>query len=246
MQKILKSIIDECKSLLSSWFSNYNISLPYLLLSALAIALVIGGISLFVELTEVLKTEELAKFDTAITNIVMSYQSDSLTQFVIFITDIGGLYGYIVVFFLCSLLFYLLIKKWQYVVQLGIVMILALSSNMFLKQVINRSRPEIEHLVTVKTMSYPSGHAMTAMAFYGFLIFLTYSFKMNSIVKFILISLFAFLILSIGISRIYLGVHFPSDVVGGFIAGFIWVILCALVFDIIKIFRKDTTELKLK
>jgi undecaprenyl-diphosphatase len=77
------------------------------------------------------------------------------------------------------------------------------------------------------------------MAFYGFLIFLFYQFKINILVKSLLITLAVILILSIGISRIYLGVHYPSDVVGGFIAGFIWVIFCALIFNILKLFRKD-------
>jgi len=118
-------------------------------------------------------------------------------------------------------------------------MLLALSSNLILKQIINRSRPELEHLVTVKTLSYPSGHAMTAMAFYGFLIFLFYGFKIHRFLKFTIITLLIFLIFSIGISRIYLGVHFPSDILGGFVAGFIWVIFCAFVFSIITVFGKD-------
>ena len=56
-----------------------------------------------------------------------------------------------------------------------------------------------------------------------FIIYLVYKFKMNIFLKFILITLLSLLILSIGTSRIYLGVHFPSDVAGGFIAGAIWV-----------------------
>ncbi|WP_313791396.1 phosphatase PAP2 family protein [Lacinutrix neustonica] len=91
-------------------------------------------------------------------------------------------------------------------------------------------------------MSYPSGHAMTAMAVYGFLIYLFYHFKINSFLKFAIITILAILILSIGISRIYLGVHFPSDIIGGFIAGFIWVVFCALVFNIIGLFRRDARK----
>ena len=123
--------------------------------------------------------------------------------------------------------------------QLSLILILALSSNLFLKQLINRARPTLEHLVTVKTLSYPSGHAMTAMAFYGFLIYLIFTFKFKKVLKFTIITLLGFLILSIGISRIYLGVHFPSDILGGFAAGFIWVVFCILVLNILKIFKED-------
>ena len=110
---------------------------------------------------------------------------------------------------------------------------------MILKRFIDRARPSIEHLVSVETLSYPSGHAMSAMAFYGFLIYLFTQFKMNRILKVVAILFFAFLLLSIGISRIYLGVHFPSDIAGGFIAGLIWVIFCILLFNVIELFQRD-------
>src|SRR5690606_26451869 len=85
---------------------------------------------------------------------------------------------------------------------------------------------------------YPSGHAMSAMAFYGFLIFLTARYKMNYVLKVILILVFASLIFLIGLSRVYLGVHFPSDVIAGYIGGLIWVTFCAIVFDVIVLYRR--------
>lgn len=243
MQKEIKYIIKQLKNLLSQLLNKYNKQLPYIIISIIAVIIVIGGIALFTELTENLKTEELKQLDTTITQLIMSHRSASLTQYFVFVTHVGDVYGYIVVSVLCTLIFYLIFKSWHYAVQLGVVMILALSSNIILKQIINRSRPELEHLVTVETLSYPSGHAMTAMAFYGFLIYLFYRFKINRLSKWIIIVLLSLLILSIGISRIYLGVHFPSDVLGGFIAGFIWVILCALIFNIITLFKKDPSTL---
>lgn len=120
-----------------------------------------------------------------------------------------------------------------------IVLLVAASSNLLLKQIINRARPDADYLVTVKTLSYPSGHAMSAMAFYGFLIYLIYTFNIPKLVKYGIIAFLAMLIVSIGISRIYLGVHFPSDIAGGFIAGFIWVVFCILILNILKIFKED-------
>jgi len=136
-------------------------------------------------------------------------------------------------------LFYFIFKSWRYVVQLMIVLLVAASSNLLLKQIINRARPDADYLVTVNTLSYPSGHAMSAMAFYGFLIYLIYTFNIPKLVKYCIIAFLAILILSIGISRIYLGVHFPSDIAGGFIAGFIWVVFCILILNILKIFKED-------
>ncbi|HER41011.1 MAG TPA: phosphatase PAP2 family protein, partial [Salinimicrobium catena] len=110
-------------------------------------------------------------------------------------------------------------------------------ANIALKRAFDRARPTIEHLVVVKTLSYPSGHAMSAMAFYGFLTYLVFQIKMKHWLRAILASIFIFLILAIGISRIYLGVHFPSDVAGGFIAGLIWVAFCVVLFNIIALLR---------
>ena len=80
---------------------------------------------------------------------------------------------------------------------------------------------------------------MSAMAFYGFLIYLVTQFNLSKLAKSSIIAGLSFLILSIGISRIYLGVHYPSDIAGGFIAGFIWVVFCILIFNIIELFRRD-------
>ncbi|MGJ8549665.1 phosphatase PAP2 family protein [Winogradskyella wichelsiae] len=239
MQNEIKIIINKVRQLLSTVFKHQNEQLPYIVISIVAILIVIGSVNVFIELTQNLKTNALAEFDTIITDYILTYRTPSLTQYFIYITNIGDVFGYLIVFILSNLAFLMIFKNWKYVIQLSVVLVLALSSNLILKRIINRSRPELEHLVTVETLSYPSGHAMTAMAFYGFLIYLFYTFRINPILKIGIIILLTFLILSIGISRIYLGVHFPSDIVGGFIAGFIWVILCGLIFNFIRVFRKD-------
>jgi undecaprenyl-diphosphatase len=79
---------------------------------------------------------------------------------------------------------------------------------------------------------------MAAMAFYGFLVYLCLQLKMNHVIRLVLIGILIFTILSIGISRIYLGVHYPSDVAAGFAGGFIWVTLCVTVFNVFELSRK--------
>jgi undecaprenyl-diphosphatase len=237
MLKLLKLL----KEYLSIKLKKYDSKIPYAIIIAIALAIVIFGINIFVELTENLHTDILADFDTQISDYVASFRTPTLTKYFTIITDVGDVWGYLIAFTLCAVLFYSFFKRWKYTVQLSLILILTLSSNLLLKQLINRARPAAEHLVTVKTLSYPSGHAMTAMAFYGFLIYLIFTFKFSKPLKITIITLLAFLILSIGISRIYLGVHFPSDIVGGFVAGFIWVVFCILVLNIFKIFKEDPT-----
>ena len=241
MKKLLKLSIEKCKLVLSKEFRQENPKVTYILFALVAFAIVSIFIHLFLELTENLKADYMTNIDATISEYVVSFRTSTLTNYFTFITNVGDRYGYVVVFVLINSVFYIIFKSWRYVIELAIVLLVAASSNILLKQVINRARPISEHLVTVETLSYPSGHAMTAMAFYGFLIYLFYNFKLNIFAKFGIITVLILLILSIGVSRIYLGVHFPSDVAGGFIAGFIWVILCVLILNVIRIFREDPT-----
>ena len=73
--------------------------------------------------------------------------------------------------------------------------------------------------------SFPSGHSMISAAFYGFLIYLIYKKVKNKKLKITLIIVLSILIVSIGISRIYLGVHYTSDVLGGFLLSISYLIL---------------------
>ncbi|QNM84438.1 phosphatase PAP2 family protein [Polaribacter pectinis] len=239
MQREIKLIIDRFREFLSKKINKYDEKLPYIITVIIALIVVVSGIKLFVKLTENLHTDLLGTFDAKITEYIISFRNSSLTHYFTFVTEVGDAVGYLIVFPLCSLLFYLVFKRWKYAGQLTLILLLALSSNVILKQIINRARPTLEHLVTVETLSYPSGHAMTAMAFYGFLIYLIATFNIRKIFKFLIITVLALLILSIGISRIYLGVHFPSDVFGGFIAGFVWVIFCVLLLNLLKVFKTD-------
>ncbi|WP_291963736.1 phosphatase PAP2 family protein [Maribacter sp.] len=239
MKQSLFTFIKSLREFLANKLNQYNTTLPYVITVLIALILVVGGINLFVELTDTLKTETLAAYDTSITDYVISYRTPTLTSYFKFMTNVGDTYGYLIVLTIFLLVSLIVFKRWKYVVQATLILALATISNMMLKRFIDRARPGIEHLVSVETLSYPSGHAMSAMAFYGFLIFLVTKFKIQRVMKYALVIVLMTIILSIGISRIYLGVHFPSDIAGGFIAGFIWVVFCVLVFDLIELFRRD-------
>lgn len=88
--------------------------------------------------------------------------------------------------------------------------------NLLLKQIVQRPRPTEYRIINETGYSFPSGHSMVSMAFYGFLIYLIYKYVKNPYLKIGLITFLSILIISIGISRIYLGVHYTSDVMAGF------------------------------
>lgn len=232
----LKSFIEKIRGFLSG---QNNRRAPYATTVLIALVIVVGGINLFVELTSRVKKEMMGDFDEQATDYIVSYRNSGLTDYFVFVTDVGDVKGYLVILIATVMLSFIFFKKWKYVAQITLVLILATLSNMMLKRFIDRARPEIEHLVSVKTLSYPSGHAMSSMAFYGFLIYLVYKIKMNHLLKAVILITLTVLILSIGISRIYLGVHFPSDVIGGWIAGLIWVFFCIIIFNLVEVFKRD-------
>lgn len=102
-----------------------------------------------------------------------------------------------------------------------------------IKHIFFRARPEVSALVTETSSSFPSGHATMAAALYGFLI---YAICKSGKCKKIPAILLAVLILLIGISRIYLGVHYPSDVLAGYILGFAWVYISPFISKLIRFF----------
>lgn len=217
--------------------SHKNPYLPYYLLIFFSFMVFIIGTNLFVELSEEISGSALRKYDTLITDYITSFRTPALNNFFQFITELGDLYAYIVATTLAAIFFFFKIKNKWFSIQLIAVLVLSTLANIALKRAFGRARPSIEHLVVVKTLSYPSGHSMSAMAFYGFLTYLIFQIKMKNWLRLALALIFTFLILAIGISRIYLGVHFPSDVVGGFIAGLIWVAFCIVLFNIIALLR---------
>ncbi len=239
MIKSLIQVLRYPKEFFKKTSGRYSEHLPYILVGVVALVVFVGGIHLFIGLTDSVRDDAVARYDQSISKFITSYRSPFLTDYFTFVTEVGDALGYLIVFVVCTIVFYLIFKNWKYVIQISAVLILALSSNLILKQMINRARPSVEHLVEVKTLSYPSGHAMMSMAFYGFLIYLIFHFRLSKTIKWVSALFLIVLILSIGISRIYLGVHYPTDIAGGFIAGFLWVVFCATIFNLIRIFKRD-------
>lgn len=93
------------------------------------------------------------------------------------------------------------------------------------KRIFRRERPNRKRLVREKGFSYPSGHTLSATAFYGFLIYFVLVSLLSLELKIVIVLLLLELILIIGFSRIYLGVHYFSDVVGGLLLGAFYVSL---------------------
>jgi len=93
------------------------------------------------------------------------------------------------------------------------------------KNIFKINRPVEYSYYHIDSFSFPSGHSTAAVAFYGIVFYLLISNAKKLRVKFILLVTWLFLVLAIGFSRMYLCEHFLSDVIGGYLLGFLWLLL---------------------
>ena len=116
--------------------------------------------------------------------------------------------------------------------------------NTVLKISFNRPRPDVFPWRTqhVGLASFPSGHAMTSIVVYGTLAFLIARLAPTAWLKRLVWVLAVLVVVLVGLSRLYLGVHYPSDVLAGFIIGGAWAIICALGMEAVRYFRTKRPE----
>lgn len=138
--------------------------------------------------------------------------NDRNTSIFKFITYLGSAYVVISL----TILGFILIKNKKYSLFMSINLISITLLQFILKNIYSRERPIDISLIEESGYSFPSGHSLTAMAFYGLLIYYIYKSNINKNKKIVLEILFSIIILLIGLSRIYLGVHYFTDVVGAF------------------------------
>ena len=185
------------------------------------------SISIFIVLLILLLTNNISFFDNFIYSIIIYFKNNLLTK----INKIFTFFCSVKFIIGITLLLLLLIrdnKNRLYILcNLGGVVII----NQLLKNVIRRPRPNDINLIRENGFSFPSGHSMVSMAFYGFLIYLICKSKLNKETKVLLSLLLSILILFIGISRIYLGVHYASDVVAGFSLSIAYLIISTYIYE---------------
>lgn len=110
--------------------------------------------------------------------------------------------------------------------------------NIILKNIVQRERPNNFRLIDETGYSFPSGHSMVSMAFYGLIIYFIYNYIENKFIKWSLCTMLSILILLIGFSRVYLGVHYASDVIAGFVISIAYLIIFTCTISTIKNYSK--------
>ena len=203
------------------------------------LAINISSLYLFFKITEnVVENGLVTKLDMLINGKIVLLWDSLQNKIMIFITNIGSQNNLLI---LLLILFGVLVykKKWHYSLLLLFSMIGGVILTVLTKIIIHRARPE-NALIEVSGYSSPSGHATMAILFFSLLIYLFKDTLKSKTARYSFIIGNIMLFLGIGFSRIYLNVHWLSDVIGGFLLGLFWLTLLLLIFKIITSFSKKT------
>lgn len=190
----------------------------------------------FIAIAEDVFEKEIMKVDIIAYNIIVeNLRVGWLTKTMSIITNFGGTY---ILPIICILALIITKKR-----RIGLAMCCNLAiisaSNILLKNIVQRPRPDGYRLISETGYSFPSGHSMISTAFYGLIIYFIYKYVKNKKVKYLLCILLSALIVIIGFSRIYLGVHYASDVIAGFLVSIAYLICFITVYNSIEQKLKD-------
>ncbi len=164
-------------------------------------------------------------FDNNVFDSLQPYISQTNNNFMQIVTFLGG-HQFLIPANLILIAYFLFIKnhKW-YSIKIPAIGLSSLALMFGLKYLFGRSRPLIPLLEEVNGLSFPSGHALNAVTFYGLLIHIAWQTVKNVTLKWTLSIVFLLMIILIGFSRIYLRVHYTSDVIAGYCMGFLWLVI---------------------
>jgi len=165
----------------------------------------------------------IEQLDVSFLHLMEQIRVPFLTTFFKSVTYLGEWTVVLPIALLVSAVLILKRKKKQDAI-LAFISLGGLGSAFLLKNFIHRARP-LDGLLNETSFSFPSAHAMISVVFYGFIIYLLLPKIKNRKIKAMKILIASFLVLFIGFSRLYLGVHYLSDVLAGYIIGAIWLLI---------------------
>lgn len=176
---------------------------------------------LFIAIIRSVYKESIVDFDNFYYNYISNLISDRMTFFVKIITNLGSAFALITL----TILILLIPKDKKYGILTGINLVTIFIINLVLKLIFARPRPLDINLIEEVGYSFPSAHAMVSTAFYGFIVYLIWQTRMSLKKKWLYSCILSILIMLICITRIYLGVHYASDVFGGMLISISYLIL---------------------
>lgn len=196
----------------------------------------------FVVVADEVLEGEAETVDAAILEWVAGTRSEWMDLAALQITALGNIATLVVVVLTATAILWAARRKVSVALLMASVFT-GMAANLLLKAAFGRPRPEVEaSLAEALTASFPSGHAMLAAITYGTVAFLVGRMATGA-VRWLTWVGAAGLIVLIGLSRLYLGVHYPSDVLAGWLGGIAWTVLLVLIFHMLGILVDDVPGL---
>lgn len=214
------------------------------LAAVIALVTLAGALAtaLMVLLASVVMQGFTQRFDESVLQTLEASRSPFLTEVMIEITTIGSGVPLILMVAIAALVLWLTHHRWS-------VALLVFGSlggtivNRALKNYFDRPRPEVVDAVEqVTSLSFPSGHATSSFIVYGILAYIVSRLAAERAVRIAIWTIAGVMILLVGFSRMYLGVHYPTDVAGGFLVGFAWVMVLASLMNAIRFLASRRPE----
>lgn len=196
-----------------------GLPLTIIVIMALYISALFGGL-----VEELLEADELVRLDEGINQRIDPMRTDSMITVFIWITDLGGSATFVAVALVTTGLLWAHLRRYM-IAPLWLTILGSQITTYAGKYVFARQRPEFVADIIAITPSFPSGHATSAMAVYGFIAYIVARDLITTRQRFELIYWAAILISLIGFSRMLLGLHYASDVAAGFLVGGFWLLL---------------------
>jgi undecaprenyl-diphosphatase len=180
----------------------------------------------------------LTRIDMQVSNWLHAHTLPALTVVMLVITDIHRPLGIGMLASGCALLL-LWKRRWYSLLALALAVPGGMLLNIALKNLFQRARPVFdEPLLTLATYSFPSGHVMGSTVFYGVLVAFVFWNVRGWCWRLLMLAIACSMIMLVAFSRLYLGVHYVSDVTAAFIEGLAWLSLCLIIVDILWRYRR--------
>ena len=200
--------------------------------SLVLVTLVILSLDFFLRLTiDVWSKDHIITIDQSIATFIYSLRTPFLTDIMRFITSLADV-NTIIVLFVFVVIILLVLKKRSHIIPVVITLTGNFLFVSLIKTILARPRPILANaLVFEDSFSYPSGHALIAITMYGLLIIYLFTFVKSHVIRRLSVLFGVVLILLIGFSRIYLGAHWPSDVLASYLIGIFWLSLILFLIE---------------
>jgi undecaprenyl-diphosphatase len=182
------------------------------------------------------------KFDNDVFDYLQDHVSPRNNEIMLFFTYLGR-HEFLIPANLILIAYFLFIKKHKwYSIKVPAIALSSLALMFILKNIFDRPRPSIPLLEEAKGLSFPSGHALMSVTFYGLIIYILWKTIPQKGVRYALTGLLLLLILIIGFSRIYLRVHYASDVLAGLCIGFLWLVFAVWLLNQMEHYSKQKLD----